>query len=119
MKYESAFRMCMGLVAMAAPLAMSACGVAGAEPSNDKSQLDNSTAEPSAIEIEGDRSGVKDVLLVHGAWADGSSWSGVIETLQRKGFVTVAVQLSERTLSEDAALVRNTLTQILHPVVVV
>ncbi|MET0411950.1 MAG: hypothetical protein ABW217_11685, partial [Polyangiaceae bacterium] len=29
---------------------------------------------------------VDDVLLVHGAWADGSSWSRVIELLQRDGF---------------------------------
>jgi pimeloyl-ACP methyl ester carboxylesterase len=48
-----------------------------------------------------------DVLLVHGAFADGSSWSGVIARLQRRGFDVSAVQLFERTLHEDVALVRH------------
>jgi pimeloyl-ACP methyl ester carboxylesterase len=117
MKYESVLRICMGLLVRAAPLATAACGVAGAEPSSGQSLEDDSNAEP--VTLEGDRPGVKDVLLVHGSWADGSSWSAVIEALQRRGFVTFAVQLSERSLSDDAALVRNTLTQIPNPVVVV
>ena len=33
----------------------------------------------------------KEVILVHGAWADGSSWSKVIPLLQRKGFHVTAV----------------------------
>lgn len=59
-----------------------------------------------------------DVVLVHGAWADGSSWSGVIAHLQREGFNVIAVQLCERSLAEDAALVRHTIAQIPRPVVV-
>ena len=35
---------------------------------------------------------VKNVVLVHGAWADGSSWSKVIPLLQAKGLQAVAVQ---------------------------
>ena len=35
---------------------------------------------------------VKNVVLVHGAWADGSSWSKVIPLLQHKGLHAVAVQ---------------------------
>ena len=39
--------------------------------------------------------GKKDVtvVLVRGAWADGSSWNRVIEELQRKGFNVVAAQI--------------------------
>lgn len=48
-----------------------------------------------------------DVLLVHGAFADGSSWSGVIAHLQRRGFEVSAVQLLEQTLHGDVALVRD------------
>jgi pimeloyl-ACP methyl ester carboxylesterase len=59
------------------------------------------------------------VLLVHGAWADGSSWSGVIEALQRSGFATTAVQLREQSLTDDAALVRHAIDGIAAPVVVV
>lgn len=35
----------------------------------------------------------KDVILVHGAWADGSSWSKVIPLLERRGLHVTAVQL--------------------------
>ena len=116
MMHDSVFRVCLLLLATAAPFATSACGVAGAEPSNDQKLLDDSTAQPSRLENHDPA--IKDVLLVHGAWADGSSWSSVIEWLQDRGFVPVAVQLAEQTLSDDAALVRYALTQIPRPVVV-
>jgi pimeloyl-ACP methyl ester carboxylesterase len=45
----------------------------------------------------------KDVILVHGAWADGSSWSKVIPLLQRKGFHVTAVQLPLTSVAEDVA----------------
>ena len=35
---------------------------------------------------------VKNIVLVHGAWADGSSWSKLIPLLQAKGLHAVAVQ---------------------------
>jgi pimeloyl-ACP methyl ester carboxylesterase len=44
---------------------------------------------------------VKTVLLVHGAWADGSSWSKVIPLLQAKGLHVVAVQIPLTSFSED------------------
>ena len=37
--------------------------------------------------------GVKNIVLVHGAWADGSSWSGVIPLLEKDGYHVIAVQL--------------------------
>ena len=61
---------------------------------------------------------VNDVVLVHGAWADGSSWSKVIEHLQRERFNVVAVQLREQSLADDAAIVRHAIAQIPRPVVV-
>jgi len=61
----------------------------------------------------------KDVLLVHGAFADGSSWSGVTKRLQRDGYTVRAVQLREQSLADDAALVRHALGEIPRPVVVV
>jgi hypothetical protein len=36
--------------------------------------------------------GIKNIVLVHGAWADGSSWSKVIPLLLAKGLHAVAVQ---------------------------
>ncbi len=45
----------------------------------------------------------KDVILVHGAWADGSSWSKVIALLQLRGFHVTAVQLSMTSVARDVA----------------
>jgi pimeloyl-ACP methyl ester carboxylesterase len=61
----------------------------------------------------------KDVLLVHGAFADGSSWSGVTKRLQRDGYTVRAVQLREQSLADDAASVRHAIGEIPRPVVVV
>jgi pimeloyl-ACP methyl ester carboxylesterase len=43
------------------------------------------------------------VVLVHGAWADGSSWSKVIAALQGKGIATIAAPLPLTSLSDDVA----------------
>jgi pimeloyl-ACP methyl ester carboxylesterase len=49
----------------------------------------------------------KDVILVHGAWADGSSWSKVIPLLERRGFHVTAVQLPLTSVAEDVATVKR------------
>ncbi len=46
---------------------------------------------------------LKNVVLVHGAWADGSSWSKVIPILQDKGLHVVAVQNPLSSLADDVA----------------
>jgi pimeloyl-ACP methyl ester carboxylesterase len=43
------------------------------------------------------------IVLVHGAWADGSSWAQVIELLQAKGFKVQAAPIPLTSLSEDVA----------------
>jgi pimeloyl-ACP methyl ester carboxylesterase len=43
------------------------------------------------------------VVLVHGAYADGSSWSEVIERLQRAGVAAAAVQNPLTSLADDVA----------------
>ena len=60
------------------------------------------------------------IVLVHGAFADGSSWSPVLEILQKEHpFPAVAVQLSLRTLADDAAVLRGRLLRIPGPKIVV
>ncbi len=49
------------------------------------------------------------VVLVHGAWADGSSWGGVISLLQEKGYNVTAVQIPLTSLANDAAVTRRVL----------
>src|SRR5215212_3998692 len=43
------------------------------------------------------------IVLVHGLWADGSSWSKVIPTLQKAGHRVIAVQLAAHSLADDVA----------------
>ena len=45
--------------------------------------------------------GVRNIVLVHGAFADGSGWSRVIPLLQHKGYHVTAVQLPLTGLADD------------------
>ena len=58
------------------------------------------------------------VVLVHGAWADGSSWSAAIRALQAKGYNVTAPQLPETSLADDLARVRQVLARQSGPTVV-
>jgi pimeloyl-ACP methyl ester carboxylesterase len=49
------------------------------------------------------------IVLVHGAWADGSCWSGVIERLQAQGFQVRAPQFPLTSLADDVARLRQVL----------
>jgi pimeloyl-ACP methyl ester carboxylesterase len=49
------------------------------------------------------------IVLVHGAWADGSCWSGVIERLQAQGFQVRAPQFPLTSLADDVARLREVL----------
>jgi len=58
------------------------------------------------------------VVLVHGAWADGSSWSAVIQALQAEGFKVTAPQFPETSLAADVARLRQVLRRQDGPTVV-
>jgi pimeloyl-ACP methyl ester carboxylesterase len=49
------------------------------------------------------------IVLVHGAWADGSCWSGVIERLQADGYQVTAPQFPLTSLADDVARLRQVL----------
>jgi len=59
------------------------------------------------------------VVLVHGAWADGSSWSKVIGPLSAEGARVVAAPLPLTSLADDVAALDRTLERIEGPVVLV
>jgi pimeloyl-ACP methyl ester carboxylesterase len=59
------------------------------------------------------------VVLVHGAYADGSSWSEVIERLQGAGLAATAVQNPLTSLADDVAHTRRVLALYEGPVVLV
>src|SRR5439155_7536682 len=58
------------------------------------------------------------VVLVHGAWADGSSWSDVIESLQAASFTVTAPQFPETSLAADVARLRQVLKRLTGPTIV-
>ena len=59
------------------------------------------------------------IVLVHGAWANGSSWNAVIEHLQADGFSVIGPQFSLTRLADDVARLRQVLARQDGPTVVV
>lgn len=62
---------------------------------------------------------VKNVVLVHGAWADGSSWSKVLPLLDAAGLQVVAVQLPLTSLSDDVAVLQRAIALAEGPLLLV
>jgi pimeloyl-ACP methyl ester carboxylesterase len=59
------------------------------------------------------------IVFVHGAWADGSSWGGVVERLQADGYHVTAPQFSLTAIDDDVAKLRHVLALQDGPTVVV
>ncbi len=62
---------------------------------------------------------VKNIVLIHGAFADGSSWSKVIPLLQAKGYNVIAVQNPLSSLADDVAATKRAIAQMNGPVILV
>jgi pimeloyl-ACP methyl ester carboxylesterase len=58
------------------------------------------------------------IVLVHGAWADGSSWSAVIEHMQADGYRVTAPQFAMTRLADDVARLRQVLARQNGPTIV-
>ena len=59
------------------------------------------------------------IVLVHGLWADGSSWSKVIPILQNAGHKVIAVQLAAHSLADDVATVKRAIDLVGGPAILV
>jgi pimeloyl-ACP methyl ester carboxylesterase len=59
------------------------------------------------------------IVLVHGAWADGSSWNAVASRLQQRGYTVIAPANPLRGLNADAAYLSSVLDTITGPVILV
>jgi pimeloyl-ACP methyl ester carboxylesterase len=59
------------------------------------------------------------IVLVHGAWADGSSWSKVIPILQNAGHRVIAVQLPLHSVADDVATVKRAIELVGGPTILV
>jgi pimeloyl-ACP methyl ester carboxylesterase len=59
------------------------------------------------------------IVLVHGVWADGSSWSKVIPILKNAGHKIIAVQLPLTSLADDVATVKRAIDLVGGPTILV
>jgi pimeloyl-ACP methyl ester carboxylesterase len=64
---------------------------------------DGATAQPNTM---------SNIILVHGAWADGSSWSRVIPLLEARGLNVTAVQLPLTSLADDVATTKRAIAHM-------
>lgn len=63
----------------------------------------------NTVRVHAQKPKVNNVILVHGAWADGSGWSGVYGILARDGFNVTVVQEPETSFKDDVAAVKRAL----------
>lgn len=73
----------------------------------------------AAPDAEASRATSPTVVLVHGAWADSSSWDGVVRRLQHDGYTVDVFPTPLRSLSGDAEYLREYLSAISGPIVLV
>src|SRR5258705_4109293 len=76
------------------------------------------TSQPSAA-ADNSAPRVRNVVLVHGAWADGSSWAKVIPLLEKAGLNAVAVQNPLTSLVDDVAATKRAIARLDGPVILV
>ncbi len=58
------------------------------------------------------------VVVVHGAWADGSSWRAIVRPLEERGLKVIAAPIPLTSLSDDAAALKRTIARTQGPVIV-
>jgi pimeloyl-ACP methyl ester carboxylesterase len=75
-----------------------------------------SAPKPPAAALGGP---VRNVVLVHGAFVDGSSWNGVVAKLQQKGYHVSSVQNPLTSLADDVAATRRVLARQDGPTILV
>ena len=81
--------------------------------------LFSAAAKPAPAQTPSATGPTHNVILVHGAWANGSSWSKVIPMLEAKGLHVVAVELPLTSLEDDVATVKRAIALEDGPVLLV
>src|SRR5258706_5901897 len=93
----------------AAAIAVSASGTASAAPGSAPAAV----AARSTLQVK------PTVVLVHGGFADGSNWNGVIERLTKDGFPVIAPANPLRGITNDATYISSLLKSIKGPIILV
>lgn len=74
---------------------------------------------PQHAKSQSNLKGVKNIVLVHGAFADGSSWANIIPLLHAKGYNVIAVQNPLTSLQDDVAATKRAIALMDGPVLLV
>jgi pimeloyl-ACP methyl ester carboxylesterase len=74
---------------------------------------------PHALTAQSDAHRVRNVVLVHGAWADGSGWKGVYEILTKHGYKVSIVQEPETSFKDDVEATKRVIAQQDGPCILV
>lgn len=72
-----------------------------------------------ALSAQNEEHRVRNIVLVHGAWADGSGWRGVYDILVKDGYNVSIVQEPETTFKEDVAATKRVIAQQDGPCILV
>lgn len=72
-----------------------------------------------ALSAQKQKHGVRNIVLVHGAWADGSGWKGVYDILVKDGYKVSILQEPETSFQEDVAATKRVLAQQDGPCILV
>src|SRR5438552_8052836 len=73
----------------------------------------------SALPAQTQEPRIRNIVLVHGAWADGSGWKGVYDILVRDGYNVSIVQEPETSFKDDVAATKRVLSQQNGPCILV
>src|ERR1700693_3758950 len=71
------------------------------------------------LSAQNEKHGIRNIVLVHGAWADGSGWKGVYDILVKDGYNVSIVQEPETSFKEDVAATKRVLAQQDGPCILV
>jgi len=100
---------CLSVAIAASPTSSTHLGLASTE--------NNTLMQPQGTQNMSSNS--TNIVLVHGAWADGSSWTKEIPILKNAGHKVVAVQLPEHSLADDTETVKRAIEHIGGPAILV
>ena len=90
------------------------------EASEDMATATNATTTTNTTTTSANAtSTTPNIVLVHGLWADGSSWSKVIPILENAGHRVISVQLAAHSLEDDVATVKRAIDLVGGPTIVV
>jgi pimeloyl-ACP methyl ester carboxylesterase len=99
-------------------LSIAHCGLVNAQQQNNNNALMQPQGTPSVATKTTNATNMN-IVLVHGTYVDGSSWSKVIPILQNAGHKVIAVQLPLHSLADDISTTKRAIDLVGAPVILV